>query len=165
MKSTAFYRWVLVGLTGLGIASVIQACGDDEDSTSSSGNTSNTSSNSSNASTGSGMGGGGDCEAGIDNACEMCAADSCTTEAQACADLSVCDAAGEPTSGCLSLVYCAVEKCGGADLACVSDMCSEELEGAGSDGLAAATTLGDCVEMECEMECAQGGAGGAGGAG
>ena len=50
----------------------------------------------------------------------------------------------------------------------VVSMCADELESAGGpsgEGTAAAQELGGCVQMNCDMECSQGGGGGAGGGG
>jgi hypothetical protein len=84
------------------------------------------------------------------------------TEALACADESTCDAAGEPTGGCLALVNCAALNCN-ADLSCIFDKCAKELESAGGiagAGTAAAQTLGTCVQEKCSNECLTGAGGG-----
>jgi hypothetical protein len=108
-------------------------------------------------------GGSGNCTAGLDTPCEQCGAMSCPTEAQACADESTCDIDGTPTAGCLALVTCAAELCGGGDIACIASMCSDEL-GSCSPGACqdAAQGLGDCITANCSAECG-GGAGGSGG--
>jgi hypothetical protein len=155
MRLNTLFMTAILGST---VAAFIQAgCGDDETTT-----PSTTTTTSGTGATGGG-GSTGNCQAGIDNPCEMCAAANCTTEAQACADASTCTATGEATDGCLALVNCAAEKCGGGDIACVTMMCSNELSGCSGDCLSTAQALGDCVTAECAADCSQGGAGGAGG--
>jgi hypothetical protein len=103
-----------------------------------------------------GAGGASPCAGGIDTECEKCAFAKCQMQAQKCADHSMCDAQGNPTSGCLKLVECAAKQCGGSDFACVSTKCSKELQGAGGLGGAgtqAALALGTCVQMKCAKEC------------
>src|SRR5262245_1374787 len=96
-----FYGGLLVTLTGARVVSALQACGDDE-TTSEQGSTTTTSSTTStNASTGAGM---NTCQMGINTPCEMCASTECTDLALACAEVSECDASGEPTGGCLALI-------------------------------------------------------------
>ncbi|HZO16095.1 MAG TPA: hypothetical protein VFB62_22630 [Polyangiaceae bacterium] len=160
------YGWLLATLTGASVVSVLQACGDDSDTSENGSSTTTTTTTSTNASTGAGM---NTCQMGINTPCEMCASTECTDLALACAEVSECDASGEPTGGCLALITCAALSCDPPDDAlCVASMCADELESAGGpsgEGTAAAQELGGCVQMNCDMECSQGGGGGAGGGG
>src|SRR5262245_51110198 len=97
MNTTSLNKLLWLALCGAGVISAIQACSDDE----STGTTASPSS--SPASSTTGAGGGNGCQGGIDNPCEMCAAAQCTQLALDCANKSMCDANGEPTSGCLLL--------------------------------------------------------------
>lgn len=103
-----------------------------------------------------GSGGANNCFLGIDTECKKCAYNKCKEKAQACADHSMCNAQGKPTSGCLLLVECAATKCGATDLQCVLTMCGKEIESAGGasgPGAQAALALGQCVQQVCSAEC------------
>jgi hypothetical protein len=102
-----------------------------------------------------------DCTASFDTPCETCGASACSAETQACIGQSTCDALGEPTAGCLALVQCATEKCGGFDLACIVSMCGDELGSCSGECQSVASNLGECVTTNCSAEC--GGTGGTGG--
>jgi hypothetical protein len=163
---TAFTKFLWILVAGSATISVIQACGDDE--TASSGSNNGNTSTSPASSSASGM---TNCmSAGFDPMCEQCTIDNCMNESLGCANESMCDAAGNPTAGCLALASCARENCADAPQLelCVAMMCPDELESAGGPAGAGTMALQDlygCVQTNCVTECGIGGAGGAGSGG
>ena len=145
--------WTAIG--GWTLAMGLVACGGGdgsgtEGSGASDGGT-GTGSSSSSSSTGSGTSTGsssseecGPSSVNQDDPCEVCIAQSCTSEALAC-----CQA-----PGCLDVVYCAAETgCNGIECY-ADDKCKAEIDAAGLDvAQSQAQTLGDCAIANCEMEC------------
>ena len=79
-----------------------------------------------------------------EDACELCIASQCTTEALACCE----------QEGCLDVVRCAADSgCNGYD--CYApDMCQAEIDAAGIEvATTYAQALGDCAIEKCEVEC------------
>lgn len=145
-----FLAWLAVGLVvACGGKAVIDGEQDSGSSSASSNGTSSTAA-------------GGPCGVPRGSLCETCVAMACAHEMLDCANVSECDAQGEPAAGCLALVRCMWGTCGLTifdDINCVSDRCVTELLSAGGvngEGSLVAHDLGVCAKEACKSECMNG---------